>query len=874
MRAAVPAEATNRGAAVVDAPTVPDSAGRRLRWLGAAIPVAVLALAAYVLHRELSPQQVRDALDHARGIPGRELAIAAAFTGASYAVLTLYDFLALRYIRKPVGVGRTLLAAFVAYTFAHTLSFGVLTGAAVRYRFYGGSGLTLGDVARMTAFSSLTLATGFVLIAGVALAVAPAQVAAALPVDAQWTRAAGYVMVALVVGYLVLASMRGSTLRVGSWSLPMPGGALAFLQLPLGVVDLALSGAVLWSLLPQDVAIGFLPFAGIYVLATMAGVISHVPGGVGVFESVMLVLLPQVPEHQLVGSLIAYRAIYYILPLSIGGAIFIARELAMQRRGLLGLRRAAERYIGSIVPELSAAAVFVSAVVLLISGATPGIDSRLATVRHLFSLPVLELSHLAGSVIGVVLLILARALQKRVRAAWYITLWLLAGGVMVSLLKGFDFEEALFLSAVAGVLYLGRASFYRSSSLFQERFTPGWIVSVAAVLILVTCIGIITHRHVEYSSDLWWRFALHDDASRALRASFIAAMVAAVFFFSSLLGPPRRTITDEATFSEEKVRAALSHATTSLSQVVLAGDKRLLTSGSGDAFIMYQVARRSWVALGDPVGERCEHEDLVWRFHEMADRHAGWTVFYQVTGERLPLYVDLGLAPLKLGEEARVPLASFSLDGSARAELRQAQRRGIRSGATFEVVPPERLAPLLPTLAAISNAWLAGKATAEKRFSVGSFSEQYVSHFPVALVRCEGCPVAFANIWTTPTRDEVSVDLMRFGRDAPRGTMDFLFVELMLWAKAQGYRWFDLGMAPLSGLGTHRLAPAWHRLGNFVFRHGEHFYNFEGLRQYKAKFNPVWEPRYLVSPGGLVVPRVLTDISVLIAGGFRELVSK
>ncbi|MGH8299118.1 MAG: phosphatidylglycerol lysyltransferase domain-containing protein, partial [Steroidobacteraceae bacterium] len=163
------------------------------------------------------------------------------------------------------------------------------------------------------------------------------------------------------------------------------------------------------------------------------------------------------------------------------------------------------------------------------------------------------------------------------------------------------------------------------------------------------------------------------------------------------------------------------------------------------------------------------------------------------------------------------------------------------------------------------------KATGEKRFSVGYFSPQYLRQFPLAVVRAGGVPAAFANLWTTDTRAELAVDLMRFGSEAPPGAMDFLFVELMSWGREQGYGWLNLGMAPLSGLDRHPLAPAWHRVGNFVFRHGEHFYNFEGLRRYKAKFDPHWEPKYLIARGGIALPRVLMDVSVLIAGGIKEL---
>jgi phosphatidylglycerol lysyltransferase len=134
--------------------------------------------------------------------------------------------------------------------------------------------------------------------------------------------------------------------------------------------------------------------------------------------------------------------------------------------------------------------------------------------------------------------------------------------------------------------------------------------------------------------------------------------------------------------------------------------------------------------------------------------------------------------------------------------------------------------------------------------------------------------VAFANLWNTGTKRELSVDLMRFGPSSPRSAMDYLFVELMLWGRAQGYGSFNLGMAPLAGLEQHPLAPVWHRVGNFVFRYGEHFYNFEGLRRYKAKFRPEWEPKYLVAPGGIALPRILFDVSALIAGGVKELFAK
>jgi phosphatidylglycerol lysyltransferase len=352
-----------------------------------------------------------------------------------------------------------------------------------------------------------------------------------------------------------------------------------------------------------------------------------------------------------------------------------------------------------------------------------------------------------------------------------------------------------------------------------------------------------------------------------LRASLVATLGLGAVAVFRLLQPPRPLPTTPAQADMERARAIVRTAADASGHLALLGDKSLLFSESGATFLMYGVAGRSRVSMGDPVGAAAEHAEMVWRFRELCDREGGWCVFYEVRPENLASYVDAGLSLTKIGEEGRVALPRFSLEGSARAPLRQAVKRAEREGAVFRVVPAAGVPELLPQLRAISDDWLAAKSAAEKGFSLGFFHERYLRECPCAVVEQQGRPVAFANLWAGENRNELSIDLMRYGRDAPKGVMDYLFVQIMLWGRAQGYAWFSLGMAPLAGLEDRRLAPAWHKLGRLVYRYGENFYNFEGLRQYKDKFLPDWRPRYLATPSGMVLPRVLLDVTALISRG-------
>ena len=835
--------------------------------------VALLGVAVFVLHHLLGKYHWRDILERVQAISNTKLLRAAFFTCAGYGCLTLYDALAVRFAGARVPYPRVALISFMGYAIGHNVGLNSISGGAVRYRAYTALGLSAKQIATIIAFGTLTFFLGASVLLGLSLLSNAGMSGSVLHVHAWLALAAGGALLVGVVGYLWLVCTRHAPIKFRKFEIPVPKPRVAFAQIGISCVDMLCATSVLYVLLPREAAIGFFAFAGVYLLALAAGAVSNVPGGIGVFEFVLLLLMPAVPKDRLVGALIAYRAIYYFAPFAIALVLLGAHEVWIHRAPVVRLARVVRAFLTAVTPQAIAIAVFLAGAVLLFSGATPGMGNRLTLLHNFVPLSVLELSHLLGSVVGVGLLIIAHGLYRRLHTAWWITIWLLCAGILLSLLKGFDYEEATILAVVVIMLTSARSRFRRRASLIEQHYSSAWIVAFFLVLLLAAWLVLFAYRHLPYANELWWQFAFEASAPRSLRASLLAVMIGAAYGLWRVLRPAPPRFSAPTAVDLERVAELIEKGEDTTANLALLGDKNLLFNKDRTACIMFQTSGNSWVAMGDPIGPPELGEELAWEFLEDCDGMAVSPVFYQVTPERLPLYVDLGLTLSKLGEEARVPLEAFSLEGAARADLRQAHRRACRDGATFEMIGRGAVAAILPELRRVSDAWLAAKNAAEKRFSLGFFEERYISHFDVGVVRHQGAVVAFANLWRGGST-ELSVDLMRYNDEAPKGIVDYMLIECMLWGRAQGFHWFNLGMAPLSGLEEHALAPTWHKLGRIVQRYGETFYNFEGLRKFKEKFNPVWRPRYLAAPDGLAMAGALLDVTALISGGVRNVLRK
>ncbi|WP_157505700.1 bifunctional lysylphosphatidylglycerol flippase/synthetase MprF [Geminicoccus roseus] len=828
-----------------------------------------------VLHRMVGSFHWRDVTEEIARIGWDRVILALGFTAFSFVTLVGYEIYGVRWAGKRLPLLHIATASFVTQSIAHCTGFAPFVGAGVRYRFYVSQGLGALDVAKVQAFFTFTFSIGVATLSGIILVATPETLGAATKIPTAVWFSIGCLLLIAVSGYIFWGWLKPRSIEVRGHRIEAPSPGITIIQICLGLLDLGAAATAFWVLLPPELGLSLPSAIAIFTAAIMVGVVSSVPGSLGVFEGAVMVLLH--PSDDLVvavlGALVLFRICYYLVPLLLGAAIMGGLEVARIRGWLGSVGQLTVRAVGPMAPTLFAILTGVAGVILLLSIATPARQVRLDQLASYLPLAVIELGHIWDSLMGAALLLVARGLYRRVQGAWLLAVLCLATGALASLAKGFDYEEAAYLVLVLVLLLPCRSEFYRRSSLLDERLSAGWLVAVAMVLAAMVWILFFAYRHVDYDHSLWASFALEAEVSRSMRGATVAVIAAALLGLAQLLRQPPAAPRPATAEELERARPIVARHGAASAMLVFTGDKALFFDRTGEAFIMYAVHGRSWVVMGEPVGPKERWAELLWDFHSQVDRHGGRTVFYQVGPDALPWLLDLGLRPVKIGESARIALAGFDLQGRHRAELRNVRNKAPRAGLTFELLPPARVEEELAELARVSDAWLGERKTREKRFSLGRFDPAYLAATPCAVVRQQGRIVAFANIWRSADDQEASIDLMRSEPDAPSGTMDYLIVETILWAKAQGFAWFDLGMAPLSGLPGHRLASLWSKFGRMAVRHGGRLYNFQGLRAFKSKFEPTWRPAYLLYPG-ISLGRVLPDITALIAGGWSGIVNR
>jgi phosphatidylglycerol lysyltransferase len=520
----------------------------------------------------------------------------------------------------------------------------------------------------------------------------------------------------------------------------------------------------------------------------------------------------------------------------------------------------------------------VMGIVNFLSAITPAVIERARILNEIFPLEVRYSGRLSAILAGFALLLLSGNLRRRKRMAWLITVMVLLVSVISHLIKGLDYEEAVFACG----LDVWLCTLY---PVFHARSDPASLKKGVKVLFYAVSFTLAYGTTGFYLLD--HHFSFDFNLSAAIKQTFI--------MFTSFYDPGLQPLTEFGHFfassiytvgavtigyalmlmirpvfrhhrqvtvaeKEQARRIVTRYGCSSLARFTLFPDKIYFFS-SGGSVIAYVTKQRIALVLGDPIGPEKDIGQAIVEFSDFCSRNDWQPAFYQTRPDTLAYYKTAGLTGICIGREAIVDLDSFTLTGKAGKELRTAVNRLSREGSRVIVHEPPLSDELLGALHEVSEEWLTMMHGSEKQFSLGYFDPEYLRNSPVAtVVSADGQIMAFANAITEYRRNEAAVDLMRRRRNIVPGTMEVLFVSFFEWARTKHYTGFSLGLSALSGVGNHPDDPRIERALYYIYEHINQFYNFKGLHHFKEKFNPRWEPRYLICPRLTSLPAILAAL--------------
>ena len=654
---------------------------RLLRHAPAVLGVLLLVGAVYVVQREFRHLNVRDVGRALSAIPGRSVWEAAVLTVLSYGLLTFYDKLAVIYAGHNLSFSRTAFASFCAYALAHNLGFAAVSGAAVRYRLYAHWGLTPVQIGKVVAFSSLTFGLGGMSLGGTILFTEPEAVPGLgiwLPHWALYL--SGAFLWAIVATYVILAS-RFPIIHIRGRLIELPGWRMALAQVGLATADVSLTASIFYVLLPHAAGLNWVRFLAVYLGSYAAGLVSNVPGGLGVFDTAMLLGLKQthLGAPVVLGAIAVFRLFYYVIPLFIAGAMFAGNEV------LVGRRRLAERAGKPIPgqprwsePDLAVAAstggVAICGAMLLSVGL---LDTHpdYSWIDPDFASFVASAGQYVPSLIGTALMVLAIGLSQRVTLAWGATIAFLLAGAGVTALQ----REPAFVPAILALAALSiapfRDAYYRAARLFSHPLRAGTVVPVLALLFSVIWLASFEPKVRNLAQTSWWAVVLSRQAPAQIREAVFLAVLLALTALWGVIRPGRvRAMPWDA---EGRLRYAAFGA------LPPAEADGMVMGEAGRCGIPFRIVGRVILGLGDPAGAESDRISAIWRLRDLAQQQGRDAAIWRAGGDYLKIYGDLGLTALPLGEDG-LPTAE---EGPARQYLCCVAERDLKL-----------LMPLLPGL--------------------------------------------------------------------------------------------------------------------------------------------------------------------------------
>ena len=609
----------------------------------------------------------------------------------------------------------------------------------------------------------------------------------------------------------------------------------------------------------------FNDFFPIFIVASCAGIVSMIPGGLGSFDLVFIwgSQYLGIQDEKILVLLILYRIGYLFIPF-LFGFVFFAKEF--WEKWNKSWDHLPNILVQNVSHVLLTILVFFSGLILLLSASLPGIAGRLKFVEDLISFPIISLSHQLSVATGFILLGLSRGIEYKVKRAYHLSIVVLSFAALFTFLKGFDYEEAIVLLSVALLLRMSKSRFYRESYVLTWGKTIFDVIMIILITSMYVVIGYLNLPTAKVNIPTKLAPYVITDYHDLFYSAFIGLIIALfVLIIGNVIKKPGKGFMKTSNSQEEKI---LEHITkyngNVLTHLIFLHDKFIFWNNKNNVLFSFQKYADKLVILGDPIGENADFPLAIEEFQQIADLHGYTLTFYEVSNKMLPYLHESGFAFFKLGEEAFVDLENFSLSGKKMKGARAVKNKFERENYVFEIIKPPFSHELLNELKEISDDWLQGRR--EKGYSLGFFNEDYLNKAEIAILKDNASQnIAFTSLM--PVYDDnksISVDLMRFKPDSPSGTMDFIFLSLFEWAKEEGYKNFNLGMAPLSKVGLSKFSFLSEKIAAQIYLHGHFFYHFQGLRKFKEKYAGSWESKYLAYRRKTSLTFTMAQVTLLI----------
>ncbi|EKP96834.1 bifunctional lysylphosphatidylglycerol flippase/synthetase MprF [Lacticaseibacillus paracasei] len=582
----------------------------------------------------------------------------------------------------------------------------------------------------------------------------------------------------------------------------------------------------------------------LFMVANVIGVISMVPGGLGSFDVLMIVELGQLglDSSAAVVWLLFYRLFYYVIPFLIGAGLFAQDAGKRLNAYLEGLpvqliRKAA---FGFLVVFL-----YFSGIMLLLRGVAPDLAFQNTLYQRLYPYTFLFLDRVTNVIVAFLILGFGRGIASRVKRAYWPTVIVLIVAMVASLREDNHLRFIVFLILVVIALILTRRELTRDRLALSwgNKLIDGAVFGLTFIFYAFAVFynaPAIHHRHVP---DVFLF-----PSERMFFTTLIGVMLAAltVYLIFRYLSAPTKSLADP--YDEARLKAVVAKfGGNEVSHLGLMRDKSLhfyQVDGEDRVFFLFKKKADKLIVMGEPVGDETQIPAAIADFMKQADDQDMSLVFYEINESLTMKLHEFGFDFMKFGEEGYVDVTTFTLAGTKRKGERALMHKFEREGYSVELLKPPFDDALLDDLQTVSDSWLDGRS--EKGFSLGFFDRHYLNQAPIAVVRApDGKIVAFATDMPTGNNEVTSIDLMRSSAYAPSGIMDEVFIHLFELAKDRGFKYFNMGMAPLANVGTSSYSFIEEKIAHLVYEYGYRFYGFQGLRSYKNKYVTEWVPKYV-----------------------------